>query len=788
MRGRARSWALVFSVVSALSACVAAQAQAPLCEPLPAVRPWGHVLSQNYPPAIDAVGDELNTSLVVRQRDFWAPVWTPNLCQVNGKLTLLVCKVTGGPCGEGGTCVAVGTCSDSGKTCGANSDCNSGATCMPMNTWGWQCEHLRLYGSPKDPAKPIDPANPHDANLRWGFPGPILRARATTLMDPTRPPGPTNPTVREGSRIKIKLYNYLQPQSYADAMACNPATFRTCNNNQLYCTDNTGTATSSTCTQPSDCPTGPNPPYACLPVNCTSDGGCPTGTTCGAPQMVPQEHPNCFHGDSVTNLHLHGTHVSPQPHQDFVLLSLFPFGSTGVPTGNPDYAVGSYQINVNPLPWNQAPGTHWYHPHKHGATSIQVQSGMGGGLIIKGAFDDWLERLYHGQLIDREMAVQQISDANIFLTRVALPTFPPTPLVNGYATPVIKMQPGEIQRFRFVSATTQAPAVIAFEARISDVRQIAQDGVQFAWQNFDRQPLSSQGLYNSFQLTPGSRADFLVKAPNQPGSYAVSATVFIPEAARRMGKGLKRKPIVQRAPPMEVPADAPPVDADGNPLLFTIEVAGRPKPMSFPVTEKTDPACKTSPKPARCWPDTPYYLLDLAAPKTPPVSLTFAINGNAAAQPNSFTINGTQYNPDCAAVTVERGETQDWQINNDFGVNNSSTAAHPFHIHINPFQVMSIGTTAYSPPFFWQDSLALPVPGTGQPSNIVIRQRFDDYTGAYVLHCHILGHEDRGMMWNVQTVCPGKQSFGQTQHAGGPDNCAALSPALPACPPAKASN
>ena len=38
-------------------------------------------------------------------------------------------------------------------------------------------------------------------------------------------------------------------------------------------------------------------------------------------------YPGCFHGDNNTNLHFHGTHVSPQPSQDFVLLELRPKGS-----------------------------------------------------------------------------------------------------------------------------------------------------------------------------------------------------------------------------------------------------------------------------------------------------------------------------------------------------------------------------------------------------------------------------------------------------------------------------
>jgi L-ascorbate oxidase len=816
---RAESWcrSLTLLVSAALAAAAAVQAQDPVCEPLPSALPWGQVLHQENLPAIYPVGDELDTSLVIRARDFWVPVFTPNLCQANGKFTYQACSTAGGPpvppCAPGSTCVNAQTCSDNHQPCTSGTDCTgTGATCV--SAWGWQCEHLRVYGSPKDPSKPINPGNPHDPNLRWGYPGPILHAGARTLADPTKPPGPPgphNPTVKEGTRIKIKLYNYLQPHTFMDAMGCNPATYQTCvdqktGHEQLYCVDSATGAFGSTCSPQSPCPMG----EACLPQNCTSSSPCTAANaTCGASKPVPQASPDCFHGDRVTNLHLHGTHTSPQAPQDNILLNLYPFGTTGVPTGptNPNNAVGSYQMDVNPLPWNQAPGTHWYHPHKHGSTSTQVQTGMGGALIVRGAFDDWLDRFYQGQLIDRVLAVQQISGENQFFN-FGLQNFPPTPLVDGYAAPIVKMRPGEIQRLRFVSATTQASATIGFDPRLTrqEVRQIAQDGVQFAWQNFDLQPLgcpppaTGENLYSQFSLAPGGRADFLVQAPLQAGDYVVSANFPQPAAAQRMKKRFNPEPIAESAAPTAAAAGTPPfVISTGTPVLFTIRVGGSPKPMSFPVTQGTDPACLTSPKPVRCWPGTPYFLRDLPAPGTPPFQLVFSINGNAAAQPNSFLINGSQYRACCAALTTQLGETMDWSLSNLAGENNSVPTGminHVFHIHTNPFQVMSIpnncntsGTptpppTVFTPPI-WQDSLNLPQPtaGTTTFGPSLIRQRFDDYTGAYVLHCHLLGHEDRGMMWNVQTVCPGSLLFGKPQGGGAPDNCAEASAALPRCSP-----
>jgi FtsP/CotA-like multicopper oxidase with cupredoxin domain len=842
MREKSPCLPLVSLVLLTSLTTAAVQAQPPDCGVPPTGQPWGCALKQNDPPSIFPNGSVLDTSLVMRERKLYVPVWTPSLC----KGSFLVCTADSDcPGGAKDSCANARTCSNAPHlSCTGNEDCNTDAKCVSqrcsnfaalvcesdadcqvnecVQTWGWQIQNLRPYGSPKDPNKPINPSNPDDPNIRWGYPGPVLHARATTLQDPTQPPGPSNRVVTPGTRIKIKLYNYLPPQSYADSKTCNPATYKSCTG-PLYCT-NDGT---KTCTKPSDCAPG----GACLPKPCSQDSDCTAeGSTC-VTRPVPQTDPNCFHGNSVTNLHLHGSHVSPQEHQDFVLLNLYPFGSTGVPTGNPEYAVASYQMDVNPLPWNQPPGTHWYHPHKHGSTSIQVQGGMAGGLIITGAFDDWLKKLYGDKLVDRVMAVQQIAGASNFFNR-GVPNYPPQLLLNGYATPVIKMRPGEVQRFRFIGGSTQSAATleIGFDPRFKEVRQIAQDGVQFAWQNYDRQPLrDSEGTYSNFKLGPGNRADFLVKAPDKPGIYTVNRRTSVPlvsASGRRLFN--LNEPIAERVPPESVSADRPPVDQGGNPLLFTIEVSGSPNPMSLPVTQATDPACRTTPKPVRCWPDTPYYLRDLDGGGSP-IKLAFSINGEPAFQPNSFWINNSQYDRDCAGVTTTLGTTRNWLVSNALGQNNVTRLAHPFHIHTNPFQVIRIADRTFAPPYIWWDSLALPVPGqsdrpagpilsnadakvtcpracqadnatwNGQwkttiwgvlsvcgcvikSDDFAIRQRYDDYTGAYVLHCHFLGHEDRGMMWNVQTVCPpGNLLFGQPQANGGADNCRVTSKALDRC-------
>jgi suppressor of ftsI len=71
---------------------------------------------------------------------------------------------------------------------------------------------------------------------------------------------------------------------------------------------------------------------------------------------------------------------------------------------------------------------------------------------------------------------------------------------------------------------------------------------------------------------------------------------------------------------------------------------------------------------------------------------------------------------------------------------------HPFHIHVNDFQVMSVNGQPYEAPGL-QDTVVLP--GRGQ---VVIRIPFEDFAGKFVYHCHIMFHGDGGMMGVVEVV------------------------------------
>jgi FtsP/CotA-like multicopper oxidase with cupredoxin domain len=605
--------------------------------------------------------------------------------------------------------------------------------CIPVwdgSEWEYCQMELRTYFTPSDPRDP-------DSALAPSIPGPTLRPRAATLADPLKPYDPkTNPIRQNGSTIELLLENQL-PNNSTPAHDCDPATYMGCETSKQNCSWGNGQWTCKS-----------DPSQQCVEVPVTQE---------------------CFHGADVTNLHYHGTHVSPQPPQDFVLLSVYSSEQTDPPPPAPSdtVAVGSYQFEINPLPWNQAPGTHWYHPHKHGSTALQVLNGMAGALTIEGAFDDWLYGFYDVDPKDEKelesfeklLVLQQVwTGLNFFFTPPPS-TYPPQLLVNGQANPKITMRPREVQRWRFVNGTMQAASQVTVDFPDGyTVVQIAQDGVQFAPENYERQPLMEGG---TISISPGNRVDFLVQAPAQEQAPAhASFRVFgnLADDVRERIEGLRA------------------LHATNANALFTVETAGDADPMTLPTTAQ--------------WPKTPYYLRDIAdselVNKDDPRTLAFSMTDpdgtvtKPGSQPDAFWINEQQYDGSCAAETMRLRTAERWLLTND------SHPQHPFHIHINPFQIVRNDTTEFEPPWIWWDTIGLPADdssqcrSTGQCEtlSVDIRHRFEDYGGIYVIHCHFLGHEDRGMMVNVQTRCQDADYFGTPQSSGLADDCATPSSLL----------
>ncbi len=597
--------------------------------------------------------------------------------------------------------------------------------------------------------------------------------------------------------------------------------------------------------------------------NCDQDTTFGSGAGKNYPGVPTFENPpNCFHGSSSTNLHFHGTHVSPSGIADNVLITVRPSPRTPGPNSKPlvteqtvsdlfkeifancstkspwplawkDWPSvtdqsGSWPVKwqkfqqslleyydntatwmgkspppqplwplppVNPQPvlpqhdqlwwtdqqqmsnppqpqlpqfyvgafpncftlpkWNgqsnsmgQAPGTHWYHAHKHGSTALNLANGMAGALIIEGDYDATLKAYYKdkGAVLNEQVLVLQQFSAVLGLLRPV--GTKDLVSVNGQYIPVLEMKPNETQMWRFVNACHQAAVPINKAPAGLKWVQTAQDGVQLDPRNYDPDPsaptnvefpvpakaiLKDGDWLSSGSLAPGNRIDLLVQAPSTKGDYKVT---FGPK----------------------------------NILLLTVRVTGT--------------AVNTTPFPSRDeFPKMPGFLWDIVPPvgmvkrdirfnttntqlpspsptPTPTGSIGGRNAGNAAPplMPNApprHTINGIQFSGEIDQY-MKLGATEEWTLFNDTPL---TGPAHPFHIHINPFQVIALFDPSnpsmpktgveLRQPWIWWDNFAIPPGGWAK-----MWTRFVDFTGTYVFHCHILGHEDRGMMQMVN-VSPG---------------------------------
>jgi FtsP/CotA-like multicopper oxidase with cupredoxin domain len=158
--------------------------------------------------------------------------------------------------------------------------------------------------------------------------------------------------------------------------------------------------------------------------------------------------------------------------------------------------------------------------------------------------------------------------------------------------------------------------------------------------------------------------------------------------------------------------------------------------------------------------------------------LAFNIRRNPVQPGTLFEVNNPALPPDRSGRyvpsridrTANIGDVQEWRLT-------STAAGHPFHIHVNPFQVVSVldpsgrpvtnpNAPGFDPDYAgvlnqWKDTLFVKT-----NYKIVVRTRYERYIGEYVLHCHILDHEDQGMMANVAIGIP--DGLGGTAEAHGP--------------------
>ncbi|MCG2580897.1 MAG: multicopper oxidase domain-containing protein [Marinobacter sp.] len=416
---------------------------------------------------------------------------------------------------------------------------------------------------------------------------------------------------------------------------------------------------------------------------------------------------NAPHNFNTVNLHTHGLHVDPTGNSDNVFVKL---------TSGEHF---DYEIRI---PEDHPAGTFWYHTHVHGATSVQVGSGMGGALVIKGDYDE-VPGL--GTVEERVMLFQEIAfDEQGRIENND--TFAPTAWddlatergwhmsVNGAVMPEIVLRPGEVEHWRLVHAgvrkllNLQLVPACGTEQAVPLV-QLAADGIPF-----DTKRLADdRGVF----LAPGYRNDVAVRA-FRPGVYYLvdtldpSAGATLPEHYCDRNRG-----------------DAPLVlDEQAQSILARVVVSGAPKLMWYP----RNGALAGLQRPE-----------SIGTQELSPMAQHVEFDIDISQDPWVGLINGQPYNPDQPRI-LKLGEAQTWYISSVF-------SHHPFHIHVNPFEVIRRDVSGNVVDRYWKDTINVPEidPNDEAGTTIEARMRYTDFSGAFVAHCHILDHGDHGMMEKI---------------------------------------
>lgn len=356
--------------------------------------------------------------------------------------------------------------------------------------------------------------------------------------------------------------------------------------------------------------------------------------------------------DQPTNLHFHGSHVSPKGNSDNVLNTISP---------------GESFQHVYNIPQDHPPGLYWYHPHFHGYTESQVASGMVGAIIVKGDIDELpgIKGLPEKVLV---LTTQDTSDDNA-----------PVRLVNGKQDPTLYIRPFEVQRWRIVNASADDFYNFAINGRKLHI--ISRDG----------NTLSTVTSVESELMSPGDRIEILVKGPGW-GTHAVKSLPFDQGHSKYV-----------------------------EDTFMTLKSSG------LPVTP-------------RSLPRTLIPFKDLSdVPVNNTRVLTFSMKDSSGDRP-TFLIDNEEFDMDRIDQVLTLNDTDEWIIKNE------TDEWHPFHIHINPFQVIEINGQPVERNGY-DDTFAVPARGS-----IKLKTHYKDFDGIFVLHCHILFHEDNGMMQIVEIL------------------------------------
>ncbi|HZV76352.1 MAG TPA: multicopper oxidase domain-containing protein [Candidatus Babeliales bacterium] len=436
------------------------------------------------------------------------------------------------------------------------------------------------------------------------------------------------------------------------------------------------------------------------------------------PKVPPPASPEL---QEDVNLHFHGLGVSPLKPGDDVLTVLAKPGERL-----------HYVIHV---PKNQEPGLYWYHPHVHGEVNYQVgESGMSGAIVVEGlarhlpelakmkqrliivratgigADDPDAVKMDDMSAMDNASSDNASSDSDSESAQPLLTNPAPCTTkdglkvsLNGVSHPDITISPGERQFFRVLNATGHKTLALNIEGEKVEV--VAIDG--FALDTYPGTPPTLTEA--TVVIPPAGRAEFVVTGP-------ASGRAKLRTLCYNTGPNGDPDPNLWLGD-LVSPKDR----QDGGDFTTGPLRAGEPLPLNAYTAALPPPAAKR--------------LVVLSENSKP----RFFINGQ------SFSIKA----PPMFVVHV--GTVEEWHIVN------VTQEIHDFHIHQLHFLIENVNGVKQTHPH-WADTIIVPHrSGTGKksvPGSVVLLMDFRDpvIRGEFVFHCHILDHEDQGMMAKIEAI------------------------------------
>ena len=432
-----------------------------------------------------------------------------------------------------------------------------------------------------------------------------------------------------------------------------------------------------------------------------------------------------------TNLHLLGLEIDPHLFE--------PQGTSNPKAGYITIEPGGDYTYHFQLPEDHPSGTFWYHPHRHNSVAIQAWGGLAGVLIIRGAYDEELKNYGitteipfvvhdpHYQILKYPEGDEPgIAKVGRFLdNQNGLSDY--TYMVSGRFQPAYTMKRNQIVLFRHLTATVENLACFRIVAAPGTISQNANEGVE--GDNHPFYMIASDGIAfgdvvkKNMMVTGGGERHDLLLCFEEPGEYLIKSDHL--STIQFFGTG----------PRDQILAKIVVTEEDGGQPMSSIE-----KMRFTPGIPAEGPPGTADIQPSEI---------------THRRHFVFDMDGDTCRLPYpQFRINDTVYQTDTVDFEIEQGTVEEWVLVNPSG------GTHPFHVHVNAFQVKEsysaqvpdpklVGADApivqsridalktIDHPNQWRDTMIIPPKGYLR----VWSRMYSKRVGKTVLHCHFLAHE-----------------------------------------------